>query len=163
MRKSPPLAQRFWAKVDKRGPDECWRWTAFCNPKGYGTIGVNGRAGGKSLATHIALEFDGRPRIGNAIALHSCDNPGCVNPKHLRWGTNAENVRDMVSRKRHASVTRPGYEARGERQGHAILTADKVREIRASTAPHKEIAAAFNVSVGCIYAIVNRNNWKHVE
>lgn len=85
----------FWSKVDKREADECWPWLGTVNHRGYGRLS-------NKPATHIALSLDGRPRPVGAMALHSCDNPPCCNPAHLRWGTAADNVADMVSRKRHS-------------------------------------------------------------
>lgn len=42
--------------------------------------------------------------VGHHHILHSCDNPRCINPKHLRAGTHAENMQDMVDRSRHRTA-----------------------------------------------------------
>ena len=97
---------RFWAKVDVREPDECWLWTAARLAYGYGRFSVG--SGLHRLATHAALEYDGKPRPDGMHALHSCDNPPCVNPAHLRWGTNAENRAESISKGRSATGERNG-------------------------------------------------------
>jgi hypothetical protein len=71
---------------------ECWEWLG-AKSHGYAMLS-------RKHASHIALQVAGKQKTASA-ALHSCDNPGCVNPDHLRWGTAAENVADMVSRNRH--------------------------------------------------------------
>lgn len=92
-----PLAERFWEKVDRRGPDECWMWTASRRALGYGQI----RIGGKSRKAHrVAYELANGPIPAGMAVLHGCDNPPCVNPAHLRAGTMTDNVRDMVTRGR---------------------------------------------------------------
>jgi hypothetical protein len=91
-----PLRERFFAKTEKSG--DCLVWTGSADASGYGEI----RIGGKLYqATHIALELDGRAKpFDGAIALHSCDNPPCVDASHLRWGTQKDNVNDAISRGR---------------------------------------------------------------
>ena len=80
----------------------CWEWTAVRNNKGYGMIGKGGKYGGQILATHAMFEhIHGRPPVG--IILHTCDNPGCVNPEHLREATQSDNMRDCVAKGRHFS------------------------------------------------------------
>lgn len=101
--------ENFWPKVDRRGDDECWPWTGKRNHKGYGDI--TRRSGGAFRcfkATHIAWEIaNGQPWPEGKIALHSCDNPPCVNPAHIRPGTAAENAADAMIRGRTARKGRP--------------------------------------------------------
>lgn len=92
------VQQRFWAKVDVRGPDECWPWTAAGNQKGYGFFSYKCR---NVVASRFCLIIEGRmPSHGEMFALHSCDNPSCVNPAHLRWGTASDNMQDKILRGR---------------------------------------------------------------
>ena len=101
--------ERFWSKVDIRGPDECWLWQGARHPDGYG------RVGGQQ-AHRVALSLDlGRPIREGMCVLHSCDNRPCVNPMHLREGTNAENVQDRVRRNRSARGESHGTRTKPER------------------------------------------------
>jgi hypothetical protein len=101
---------RFWSKVDKRGDDECWPWTGARLPFGHGQFNVDGNRGGKSVAAHrVAFELNTgvpvrklkRKKWGDLYVCHTCDNPSCVNPKHLYLGSHATNMHDMNSRGRH--------------------------------------------------------------
>jgi hypothetical protein len=70
--------KRFWAKVDKRGPDECWEWTACTDNCGIGIFYFK-----KSTKPHL---FAWALKHGEIINGHSvlrlCQNKGCVNPDH---------------------------------------------------------------------------------
>jgi len=91
------LESRFWAKVDRRGPDECWPWLAGSN-RGYGIITDNNR---KRRATQISWEIhNGAPFPTGLDACHSCDNPTCVNPAHIWPGTMRDNILDAVKKGR---------------------------------------------------------------
>lgn len=95
------LAQRFWRQVDcSRGLDGCWLWTGARDPNGYGRLGVGGRGTGTLLAHRVSLKLAGVELPDELCALHSCDNPPCVNPRHLRVGTRAENNREMFAKGR---------------------------------------------------------------
>jgi hypothetical protein len=99
--------------------------------------------------------------------LHRCDNPPCVNPDHLFLGTPADNTADMMAKGRasvgalHAMQT-IHTRARGERQGRAKLTSDKVRAIRADTRLMRIIAADYGVCLSVICEIRQRKSWAHI-
>jgi len=107
-----PVADRFWAKVIRKAPDECWPWTGSSS-RGRGSISVNGRS---RTAPSVALDLAGRPSpIQGLFACHTCDNPNCVNPDHLWWGTNQDNIRDAAAKGR-----LPLQKATHCKQGHAF-------------------------------------------
>lgn len=94
----PSLEQRFWSNVDKRGPDECWPWTAHVNRKGYGRITADGRS---RPAPQVAWSLANRCTFPvGLLACHSCDNPSCVNPAHIWPGTPSQNMLDAVRKGR---------------------------------------------------------------
>jgi hypothetical protein len=92
------LAERFWAKVEKRGPDDCWEWTAVRSRAGYGRFCIN-------YQTHPAgriawaLVHDGYWPDG-MLACHTCDNPPCRNPAHIFPGTLRDNQLDAMQKGR---------------------------------------------------------------
>ena len=95
------LPSRFWSKVDRRGPDECWPWKGALIPNGYGSLGtveVDGRVrtqvGAHRVSFFIANGY--WPRM----VRHTCDNPPCVNPAHLLSGDAKSNAQDMLDRGR---------------------------------------------------------------
>jgi hypothetical protein len=76
----------------------CWTWTGSIANSGYGVLNVQGKI---KTAHRLALELLGENISGKHV-LHSCDNKSCVNPLHLRSGTDSDNVKDTMDRKRHA-------------------------------------------------------------
>ena len=79
------LEDRFWAKVDRGGPDECWLWTAHIDRDGYGRFERIG-------AHRWAYEFAIGPIPDGMQIDHLCRVRRCVNPAHLETVTLAENV-----------------------------------------------------------------------
>lgn len=156
-----PLIERFWAKVNKRGPDDCWEWTAGCS-RGYGQIGEGGRRGKMLYAHRVSYELHNGPiPIGEGYhgtcVCHTCDNPPCVNPSHLFLGTIADDTRDMVEK---------GRQARGEKNGRAKLTEKEVEEIRrgyvrySRTHGQSALARKYGVNPTAIGFIIRGEHWK---
>lgn len=149
------VRERFWAKVDGRGPDDCWEWQG-ATAEGYGLFIVWGHP---TRAHRVAWEFTHGPIPAGLLVLHSCDNPPCVNPAHLRIGTDADNTADMHARGRAAPKD-------GEHNGHAKLTAAQVAEIRAQYAAGEKSTIAlgreFGVSPSAIGLMLKGATWAAV-
>lgn len=113
---------RFWEKVDRRSPDECWLWTASLNTSGYGRFKITSYK--MAHANRVALVLGTMEDYTDLQALHSCDTPACCNPSHLRWGTHDDNMRDKLERGRN----RTGNQS-GEANGRAKITAADIADI----------------------------------
>ncbi len=95
-----PVAERFWPKVDRRGPDECWEWKAARQAEGYGKMFTTNRCR-PERAHRVSWVLHHGPIPDGMFVLHRCDNPPCVNPAHLFLGTNLDNIEDMGRKGRH--------------------------------------------------------------
>jgi hypothetical protein len=172
----PQVLARFWAKVVKCGPDDCWPWSASRRHKGYGafayTLGgklVQDRAHRFSYVVHVGVVPDG------LCVLHRCDNPVCVNPAHLFLGTRADNNADMVAKGRHVpacTYTRrgpndpAGNHPKGVEHPNARLTPEVVRGVRADRVAglsYSTLASKYGITIRHAWRIVHRKAWKHLD
>lgn len=150
---------RFWKKVEKGGPCECWNWNACKNELGYGNLNLFG----KSLLAHrVAFAISKGAFRSSLKVCHSCDNPSCCNPSHLWLGTDADNVADRDAKGRLVK----GKTFHGGSHVNAKLTDEQVSEIRALYAfgewLHRELGEKYGVSRGTIQRIVTGARWKHL-
>lgn len=140
--------------------DECLIYPFRRNPQGYGVLYDPFKRRGTILASrYMAFVALGEPPTPDHYACHNCHNGagGCVNPKHIYWGTTRENQMDRVE---------AGNSNRGSRHGHAKLTEDdvkKIRSLRRESVHVHDIAARFNLSVSGTYAILNGSTWSWLK
>lgn len=87
----------FWARANRKGPEECWVWTGPTTDKGYGKFK-------NTTAYRYSYELLVGPVPDRLHVLHRCDNPPCVNPAHLFVGTHQDNMRDKIAKGRGAKV-----------------------------------------------------------
>lgn len=144
--------KRFWSKVDMSGGDDvCWHWIANHDHRGYGRIRWCGLT---TLAHRISYELAYGEFTPELCVCHHCDNPSCVNPRHLFLGTRKVNNQDMIRKKR---------QAKGEALPQHKLTKHEVVEIRqryaVGTVSYKELAAEYGVSLSNIAQIITRKIW----
>ena len=106
--------ERFLEKIEEFGGG-CWEWTGGKTRAGYGVFWYMKQKGNSILAHRLSYTvFKGDIPKGMQV-LHSCDNPSCVNPKHLRVGTHSDNMEDKVARKGGVqSHCRRGHELSGD-------------------------------------------------
>jgi hypothetical protein len=147
-----PLPDRYWAKVNIRGEDECWPWIPSIHSTDIrGRIKINYRSIIPSdYGLILKLE---RPIRPGYLACHTCDNGGCQNPRHLWEGTPADNTADMLMK---------GREARGERHGKATLTNEQYDFILSSDLKASIVARELGVSINLVSSYRIKNGWVRV-
>ena len=162
-RKSTPIEDRFWPKVDKKGPDDCWNWLAKSKIQGYGVIGHGGKYGKKILAHRLSYEIHkGKIPTDNSeyhgyVVMHTCDNRLCVNPNHLILGTQKDNVRDMDQKGRRKVVCK-----RGASHHMTSITNQQARDLYIMKGLYREIAEYIGCTLATVKSIKRQVTWSHV-
>jgi len=111
---------RFWAKVDKRGPNDCWPWTGTTDKDGYGEIHFHGK---HDKAHRVSWELLHGPIPENMKICHHCDNPPCCNDAHHFLGTTADNNKDRAQKGRN-------IDNRGIKHSMAKFSLEEIKQIR---------------------------------
>jgi hypothetical protein len=173
------IEERFWSKVNKLGEDECWEWIGALSG-GYGAFKYNKGSIAHRYSYMLHNNLQEIPK--DMCICHKCDDPSCVNPKHLFIGTPKDNVRDMIEKgrmingmkgKRHKKETLDVLSklSKGRKAGikhHNVkLTEEQVKDIRSLYSTGKYIqqsmADFFGINNSAISKIINRKSWHHIK
>ena len=148
--------ERFWSKVERNHPDACWWWMASKNQTGYGLFSF---AGKPKLAHRVAWELQNDATIPDGLlACHTCDQPACVNPRHIYIGTHQDNANDVTERDRR-------NHRRGEDNGVSKLTNRDVLEIVArfnKGESGRVIAADYDIGSSVVHNVMKGKTWSHL-
>lgn len=142
--------RRFEEKVARGGADECWPWLSCKNANGYGVFNLARRAR-RSHRIAYCIEYGECPE--DSILLHSCDNPECNNPSHLRLGSRSENAADKVAK---------GRQSRGSMTSKRFDDSDAIAIIM-SDEPASTLAERLSISPQLVRMIRRGERWKHVS
>ena len=140
----------FWEKVNIKSDDECWEYQGGRCMYGYGKIRVDNI---QTYTHRFSAKLAGM-NIEDTCVLHKCDNPPCVNPKHLFIGSRADNMKDMWHKGRGRATGNPALRQKA-------LNESQVLEIRDLYATGKyssrKLGPMYNVSYGTILRVVSYN------
>lgn len=149
--KKRPILERFIKFIDYCTALPCWVWTGSLSTKGYGKFSITRSIWEGAHRVSYRL-FIGEIPAG-IFVCHRCDNPKCVNPKHLFLGDSMANFRDAQSKQRHAF---------GDRHGRRKLSEKEAIEIKASNLKGRTLAKEFKVCPATISLIRNNKIWSHL-
>ena len=135
--------------------NECLEWP-FSTASWYASISTCGGSKWSKAHREMCIAAHGPAPFDGAMALHSCDNKRCVNPRHLKWGDTAQNMKEAIER---------GLILAGERAAQAKLTELDVlsaRQDRRRGMTYEAVAEKYGVTRGAIWHAINGTQWKHL-
>ncbi len=152
------LPKRFLKFVTVDEVTGCHNWTGT-RTKGYGVLRLPGsRRYHRAHKVALLGPWTTYPE-GTRLIRHLCNNKGCVNPAHLRLGTDRENHADRV-----ADAT--AYTAAGEDHGNTRLTNKEVaalwNEYWAGGTTYQQLAKKYDIAKCTVSHIISGRSWTSV-
>lgn len=150
----------FWEKVViPENGDDCWGWLAEKDQWGYGRLWLGAHNRPRRILAHRFSYLIHKGEITDGLeVLHSCHNPECSNPSHLRLGTQKDNMQDRLKMGRYRL---------GENNHRASLTDEKVRALRwaasITSLNQTQLCRHFGMRQNQVSRVLRRETWKHVE
>lgn len=150
----------FEAKTTPEPMTGCWLWIGKRFLNGYGCISDGPRGKQRYLLAHRVSRrlFHGDEP---PIVMHSCDNRACVNPTHLRAGTQQDNIDDCIRKGRKTLPPRHDGSLSPNAKLHE-RDIPVIRALRAQGLSQREVAGRFGVKQALISKIELRQAWRHV-
>ena len=152
----------LWSKVDKKGEDECWPWLGVKNKNGYGRTTINEY---QYYAHRVIFNLVNPGMITlqapkssdeTGFIMHTCDNPSCCNPKHLKVCTHAENMADKAKKGRC-----PDYKGgKGPRCKLTMVQAKEARELKKNGMSTRDLAKQFGISLPSMKTLLAGKSYK---
>ena len=122
----------------------CYLWIGYTTSDGYGRFNFSGRI---VNAHRVAYQQYKGAIPDGLLVLHNCDNPACVNPGHLRLGSDVDNARDRAKRRRSPRK----------------VSNSQVRDILVDQGKYRDIARKYGVSASYISRIKSGDARSYVE
>lgn len=132
----------------------CWECISHASPPHRGGYPVLERNGRFYRMSRYVFEVVNGYIDEDKFVMHTCDNPKCINPDHLKLGTPKENTQDMV---------RKGRKPIGEDVPAAKLTEQEVVEIFNDPRGCTTIAREYGISKKSVLNIRHGKTWKHLN
>jgi hypothetical protein len=153
------IASNFWSACDRSGgPDACWPWLRATDSSGYGNVSV----AGKTVSAHryaYELTHGEIPKSfltkHGTVVMHDCDNPPCINPKHLILNSQLGNVADRHRKRRN-------FRPKGELNAWSKLTVEDIEKIRGCLKvgmSYNVVGKKFGVNKSTIASINKSKTW----
>lgn len=147
LRKYPPDTERFWGLVTKGEEDDCWEWAGARHRQGYGHFRTT-NVMAKGFAHRFSYFLHKGAFDPDLHVLHECDNPPCVNPKHLFLGNHQDNMQDAAKK--------------GKFSRFAPETILRVVELRRKGLKGSEVSKITGVCQSVVCWIMKGRVWSHL-
>jgi len=150
MTKSERKELSFWKNVQIAGENDCWLWIGATHggKEGYRYGTLDGRIYSHRFSYFLHND-SGEGDGGTMEVCHKCNNPLCVNPKHLYLGTHKQNMADREQRYKTGDLIRTG----GVKSKHSD---DIVRALKEAKNPYA-LARQNGIPYGSVHALLRRN------
>lgn len=151
------LAEKLAARTVV-SPSGCWEVSGAALHSGHVQLSEGSPSGRDfhRVRAHVFAweQANGQRAPQGMVVMHRCDNPRCVNPDHLRLGTQRDNILDSIRKGRYNVF------------GHQKLNAQQVlqiRQLRAKGWTQRAIATKFGISRNHVSAIEHKQVWAHLD
>lgn len=142
-----------------RDDNNCLIWQLCKTEKGYPIYSINKQP--KKVHRLVCALIYGQPTGNKNHALHSCDNPSCINPDHLRWGSNQDNIDDKIARNRHKTSPQFGKNNPMAKLSDSIVL--EIRQLKAARVRIADIAAAYGIAEVTVRKVSTGERWGHIK